>query len=206
MPIRTVWTKLLDEILPPSDTVRLVRELPPDSLLTRTTPGVYQEVSFLLPYDDPWVRAAVHANKYEHYTHAAKLLAHPLDRWLEAQPQPLYVVPMPLSNARYRTRKHNQVETILQHCTPRPVIRRHWLQRTRDTAPQVSLARADRFKNVAAAFHGRDIRLAHDGEDPVTIVLIDDVVTTGATMTAARVALTPHLPPQVTLQCLALAH
>ncbi|MFW6209933.1 MAG: ComF family protein [Patescibacteria group bacterium] len=206
MPIRTVWTKLLDEILPPSDTVRLVRELPTDSLLTRTTPGIYQGVSYLLPYDDPWVRAAVHANKYEHYTHAAKLLAHPLSHWLQDQPQPLYVVPMPLSYARYRTRKHNQVETILRHCTPRPVIRRRWLRRTRDTAPQTSLARSDRMTNVEAAFRSCNIRLSGASDTPLTIILIDDVVTTGATMTAARVALTPHLPPQATLQCLALAH
>lgn len=38
------------------------------------------------------------------------------------------------------------------------------------------------------------------------VIIIDDVVTTGATLLAAKQAITPHLPSGSTLTLLAIAH
>ncbi len=96
------------------------------------------------------------------------------------------VVPVPLSPGRYRERGFNQSFLLASAiATPHglPVV--SMLRRIRETAPQVGLESGAREENVAGAFavdpeHGEPIGL--------TVLLVDDVLTTGATVDAcARV-------------------
>ena len=57
------------------------------------------------------------------------------------------------------------------------------LIRTRDTRPQISLSREDRSLNVEGSFEC--VGNAKDGR----FILVDDVVTTGSTMSACALAL-----------------
>ncbi|HSI04342.1 MAG: ComF family protein [Myxococcota bacterium] len=92
-------------------------------------------------------------------------------------------VPVPLSTARARQRGYNQ-SAILARAVARalgmPV--RHDLRRTRDTAPQHTLDAIQRGSNVRDAF---------DVKGPVigSVLLIDDVITSGETVRAAARAL-----------------
>jgi len=88
------------------------------------------------------------------------------------------IVPVPLAAARLRERGFNQAHEIARRLVPRFAVpvRPHWLVRTRTTAVQADLAHDDRARNVRGAF-------AVAG--PVAglrIAVVDDVMTTGATL------------------------
>jgi ComF family protein len=90
------------------------------------------------------------------------------------------VVPVPLHPRRRRERGFNQAELLARELG-RPVLQA--LARTRETATQASLPEAQRHRNVRDAFArtGAEIR-------GLSLVLVDDVATTGATLEAcARV-------------------
>jgi ComF family protein len=98
------------------------------------------------------------------------------------------VAPVPLHPRRLRERGFNQAVDLA-----RPVARRRGvpilysaLARLRDTRPQYGLTRLQRQNNVKNAFTVASPR-AVAGK---TIILVDDVLTTGATATAAVLALT----------------
>ncbi len=96
------------------------------------------------------------------------------------------VLPVPLHPRRLRQRGYNQSMELA-----RPVARAlgcpllaEGLVRTRDTPTQTTLARAAREANVAGVFRAAAAR-AMEGAH---VVVVDDVVTTGATLGAAMAA------------------
>lgn len=87
------------------------------------------------------------------------------------------VVPVPLHLVRHWRRGFNQAEELARHL-PLPVVRA--LRRTRSTATQTDLPEARRHENVKNAFAVR--WGARRTVKNATIVLVDDVSTTGATL------------------------
>lgn len=93
-----------------------------------------------------------------------------------------FVVPVPLYPAKQREREFNQAERLakrLSAATMIPVNRR-LIRRVRPTCTQTVLSRAEREENVRNAFAMRR-RQRLNGE---RIVVVDDVLTTGATTSA----------------------
>jgi ComF family protein len=110
---------------------------------------------------------------------------------------PAALVPIPLHSRRLRARGFNpalQVTRELARMTRAPV--RHVLVRTRDTSSQTGLARSARRRNVAGAFAARR-------EAPERVWLVDDVVTTGATLEAAARVLRRAGAKEIVGVCLA---
>lgn len=96
-----------------------------------------------------------------------------------------FVVHVPLHRSRLRERGYDQ-SALLARSIARAGARRHHaraLRRIRPTAQQASLDADARRSNVAGAFQSTR---AWNGE---TIILVDDVSTTGATLDAAASAL-----------------
>ena len=135
------------------------------------------------------VRKLVHEFKYGHH----RYLQYPLAAWLGETPndprlagrQIDLIVPVPLHPARERERGFNQAALLAEllarkiHRPLRPV-----LERIRYTTTQTAYDRAERMENLRDAFRlrkNRDVRGLH-------VLLIDDVLTTGSTLSeCARV-------------------
>ncbi len=156
-------------------------------------------ITTLFSYKDSAIDDLLRSLKYEHSDHAAQLCADMLAEFLREEittlrlfsKRPILLVPVPLHKKRKAERGFNQIQKILEllpssfrdgtyaRLEPRA------LERTRETVQQAKLSRNDRLSNVAGAFSvsmENTVAGAH-------CILIDDVVTTGATIVNASTPL-----------------
>jgi ComF family protein len=153
----------------------------------RGSTGLYAYPAFVT--DEPFL-VLIHLMKFARRERLAPWLARAMSgglpsralEWLEAP----VLVPVPMDRGARARRGFNQAERIaveLGRCWSVPVAPSALVKRRR-TRPQSSLGRRERLVNLAGAFaSGRD---AVDGRD---VILVDDVVTTGATALACASAL-----------------
>jgi len=132
-------------------------------------------------------REMIHQLKYHHLKVLAKPMAELLEEFLTSVPLPCDIItPVPSHPDRVRSRGYNQAALLayeLGHRCSLPVFDKG-LVRVKNTSSQVSLGLTDRWSNVEGAFRCRD----HVFEDR-SVLLIDDVCTTGATLNSCAKAL-----------------
>jgi ComF family protein len=112
------------------------------------------------------------------------------------------VLPMPLSQMRLHERGFNQALELARHLAPGKTDA-GLLLRIRHTAPQPSLHRAERLLNVQHAFAIEPMRASEPRGK--RLLLVDDVMTSGASLHAAARVLRHGGAAQVTALVLARA-
>ena len=157
--------------------------------LPSALPMLIAQLEWSAPFSGP-VRAALHGLKYAGERRLTEPLAAAVAaRWRVAGVGGEVLVPVPVHAERARRRGYDQAVLLTIDISRRLQMR--WLpalERTRNTAPQFDLGRRARRANVAGAFAVRGSREAALVRDR-WFVLVDDVVTTGSTLTACAEAL-----------------
>lgn len=165
----------------------------------RAAPHPLTQMRAALRYQEP-TSGVIHRFKYEGFSALGALLAEQMiAAWPRWEQPPDLILPIPLHARRRRQRGYNQSELLA-----RPLGRAlgidvdtDSLRRTRHTVPQVGLGPDERQANVRGAFEaGAAVAGRH-------VLLIDDVLTTGATMSAAAEALLAAGAAGVAAYCLA---
>lgn len=156
------------------------------SLEASADPPVFERARAVARYDSDKARSLAHRLKY----YDRLELAEPLGRWMARAGADLLsdadlLVPVPLHRLRLLSRRFNQsaaLAKVISRASAVPVETMA-LERVKPTPPQVGLTRGQRAANMQGAFRIReDKRIAVEGK---TIVLVDDVLTSGATVNAA---------------------
>jgi ComF family protein len=152
-------------------------------------PPAYQRARAAVRYDDV-ARTLVHALKYQDRTD----LAPAMGRWMaraggELLGEADLLVPVPLHWRRSWSRRYNQSGALARSIERQSGVKvaSEALRRVRPTQQQIGLTRSQRASNVQGAF-----KVAKERQSLVQgrrVILVDDVLTSGATVDACARAL-----------------
>jgi len=152
-------------------------------------PPAYARARAAVHYDDV-ARTLVHALKYQDRTD----LAPAMGRWMARAGRELLaeadaLVPVPLHWRRGWSRRYNQSGALARAIERQSGVRltSEALRRVRPTQQQIGLSRTERASNVQGAF-----KVATQRQSDIAgrrVVLVDDVLTSGATVDACARAL-----------------
>lgn len=158
--------------------------------------GIFESCTDCMNYPrPPWTRAyalfkytdevldCIHLYKYQRHTELARPLGRLAAGLLDSE-SPRYdcIVPVPLHWRRFLSRGYNQSRLFSEQLAKSLQIPvRRLLRRRRYTKQQAFLTKKERNSNIAGAFSIYDSTVA----EKRSILLIDDVMTTGATLREA---------------------
>jgi len=156
----------------------------------KPVPEFLDNIVSVFLFDDLF-QAIVHALKYQGNPSIGRRMGLEMARHLEAATlvnTTTVLLPVPLHPIKRRERGYNQAEMIaegLRQAWGTPIVA-DGLCRRKNTVTQTKLNAAERKRNMESAFM---VQTGTNFRGETTIILIDDVFTTGATLSAAAQAL-----------------
>ncbi len=192
------WNQIVDSVLPVRNNFSIVKNLDEKTLeLLPKAPKVINLdwITPLFHYKNKKVRAIIWELKYKNNTlileHLGQLLFDEIiytisDIFLFSSDSQFLLIPIPITNERRRERGYNQSEYIAKAILPNDldhnlIYAPQFLEKIKETPRQShSESKEERQKNLAGAFEA-DPRVSGK-----YVILIDDVVTTGSTLSEAR--------------------
>lgn len=189
--------RIVGAVLPKRDRIahieKLTLETVPLSITTRELEGV--SIITLLDYRESIVEDLIRSLKYDGAEHSAALCAGVLAEYLREEiasiklysAKKVLLIPVPLHPSRERERGFNQMHKVLKHLPgefrngPLSLHAPKALARVKATRQQTHLSKEERRLNMVDAFAIMNHELIRDTH----IFLIDDVATTGATLSNA---------------------
>lgn len=166
----------------------------------RLDPPLFTEMRSWASHNGP-AQKAIHALKYKRNLSLGRILAQPLIEVVERSGWKVdLVVPIPLSRSRMKTRGYNQAALISRHLAASLNIQHSTsaVKRIRNTSTQIKLDVNKRFTNLLDAFYANPATLKERN-----VLIVDDVITTGATMQNCAKAL--HHAGAKNIYCLSVA-
>ncbi|OHA17493.1 MAG: hypothetical protein A3H57_00560 [Candidatus Taylorbacteria bacterium RIFCSPLOWO2_02_FULL_43_11] len=214
--IKKISTAVLEFLLPLNDAEKAFKKLSLEEFVSRaktSAPVNIKDAKTLFSYQDKIVKSAIHLLKYKKDDGAAKLLgqamANVAEEWLndlqtfENFKNPV-LIPVPMSKEHLVERGENHTEKLCLHLLnflPKDLAKvdTQSLKKAHDTKSQVKTAsRSERLKNLSGSFEANEKICGKN------ILLIDDVITTGATIEECRKTLYEKGARRV--MALAIAH
>lgn len=150
----------------------------------------------IFAYHDPRIRFLIRSLKFKNHKKVAQFFApyikEALFEFIGEEKHFLsgniIIIPIPLSRERMKMRGYNQAEILIKETLNKfPIesiqLRNNILKKVRETIPQTSMKkRSERLKNAQDCFS-----VSVKSEDlSNTVIIFDDVTTTGATLVSAR--------------------
>lgn len=195
--LKSFFEKLLDAVLPKRSDFAIVEKLGPEDIAGLPKSSGVENcpwITTLFRYKDNRVRAIIWELKFKNNTRPVGAVASLLYEEILSLVSDILVfeadarfllIPIPLSPLRRAERGYNQCEyicrAIVEHDASRVLLYApQWLEKIRETPDNKKASRQERAQNLSGCF-------AADGRVAGTyVILIDDVVTTGSTLSEAR--------------------
>jgi competence protein ComFC len=188
---------LLNILFPQSEAVTRLEHMTADEFLRSAKKSIepaLPNIITLFHYKDPLVREALWELKYRGNPRVAKLFAHMLhdeiisycEEYFSLEHIKPIIVPIPLAPERLRERGWNQIELITRELEKIDRNRSYEIKNTLlykrfSTIPQTKLSRKKRLENLKGCFAIKN----PDCVSGKVVILLDDVVTTGSTLSEA---------------------
>lgn len=140
------------------------------------------------------IKHLLHELKFKHQLALSQLLADLLYQHLQAngffdKHTITHLLPVPSHPNRLRYRGFNQAQELCKALSAKlhlPILSHH-IEKERDTAPQTELSAGQRASNLKQAF-----RLKKALPENASIVIVDDIITTGTTIKEVHSCLRQH--------------
>jgi len=208
---------ILESIFPDVRGTRKTDEiaLSEESVLTSFSPEEVMPFTWsLLPYRNPLIQKSIWRLKYHSDQYTARILCAGLHSFIIEEMADLnlfynfsnpIIIPMPISAGRRVERGYNQCELLVSFFHDNQLdchfeICANILKKTRETGDQKRLSRKERQQNLHDCFSVAEPEKINGRN----IILIDDVLTTGATLAEAKAGL-EKAGARMTV-CVTLAH
>ncbi|MFV0553868.1 MAG: ComF family protein [Mangrovibacterium sp.] len=161
-------------------------------------------VSLLAYNSESRFRKILHALKYENQPQIGNYFGEMLGRHVLMNPDLAsadYICPIPLHTKKLKDRGYNQSAHLAQGVanTSGIIFNDNNLVRTKNTSTQTKKSASERKVNVKNVFQCVNPSLFQDKH----IILIDDVITTGATIESCTYAVLPNCNARISVLCLA---